>query len=98
MSNIGHNRGKQNINAMNENDRKKLKLAVLEINDSMTRIASEREAQKDIIDTISSELDLDKKMVRRMAKVYFNANFASEMEEQKVFEQFYNAVIRGENV
>ena len=50
----------------------KLRKAIIEIADSLTRIAAERDLQKEIIKKTSEELTIDKKIIRRMAKVYFN--------------------------
>lgn len=93
MSNIGHNRNTMNANSLSKNDRKKLKKIVQELNDSLTRIAAEREFQKESIAAVSEEMGLDKKLIRRMAKTYFNASFNNEKEEHQSFEDFYELVI-----
>jgi len=95
MRNIGHNRTTVTVNSLNENDRNRLKNAIREMNDSMTRVAAERDLQKETIRTLHDELGLDKKMVRRMARTYYNANFNSEVEDNKSFEEFYSTIING---
>ena len=95
MSNIGHNRTTVTVNSLNENDRNRLKNAIREMNDSMTRVAAERDLQKETIKTLHDELGLDKKMVRRMARTYYNANFSTEVEDNKSFEEFYSTIING---
>jgi lysyl-tRNA synthetase class I len=94
MANIGHNSG-VTVNSLNENDRNRLKNAIREMNDSMTRVAAERDLQKETIKTLHDELGLDKKIVRRMARTYYNANFNSEVEDNKSFEEFYSVIING---
>ena len=70
-----------------------LRKSITEISDSLTRIASERDLQKEIIKKISEELSIDKKIIRRMAKVYFNANFAQEVELDEEFEETYRDTV-----
>ena len=94
---VGHNRNFVSVNSLSDNDRKKLKGAIQELNDSMTRVAAEKELQKEIITKICDDLGLDKKLVRKMGKTYFKANFNSEVEEQKTFEEFYDIIINGGN-
>lgn len=81
------------INSLSSIDRGKLKKAISELNDSMTRVSAENDLQKDTLASICEELGLDKKLVRRMAKVYFKANFNNEVEENKAFEEFYTIVM-----
>ena len=96
MSMLGHNQKNfVSVNSLSENDRKKLKGAIPELNDSMTRAAAEIELQKETIIKICEELSLDKKLVRKMGKTYFKANFNTEVEEQKTFEEFYDIIING---
>ena len=83
------------VNSLNENDRNRLKNAIREMNDGLTRISSERDLQKEIINTLHDELGLDKKIVRRMARTYYNANFNTEVEENKSFEELYSVIING---
>jgi hypothetical protein len=59
----------------------------------MTRVGAERELQKDTINELSGKLDIDKKLIRRMARTYFKANFNSEIQENTDFEEFYTTVM-----
>jgi ABC-type microcin C transport system permease subunit YejB len=93
MSVIGHNQSNVNINSLSTEQKQQLKKAIQELNDSMTRAAAERELQKEGINDISEKLGLDKKLVRRLAKTYFKANFNQESEENKTFEEFYTVLI-----
>jgi predicted solute-binding protein len=60
----------------------------------MTRVASERDFQKETLNTISDKTGVDKKIVRRMAKVYFKSNYSEEQEENRQFEEFYDGVMK----
>tara|TARA_R110000868_G_scaffold124490_12_gene329184 strand:+ start:7794 stop:8042 length:249 start_codon:yes stop_codon:yes gene_type:complete len=71
----------------------KLRKSITEIADSLTRIAAERDLQKEIIKKVSEELTIDKKIIRRMAKVYFNANFVQEVELDDEFEETYRDTV-----
>lgn len=94
MSMIGHNNPTVTINALSIEDRKKLRKTIEALNDSMTRVAAERELQKEAINNIFDELGVDKKVVRRMAKAHFKANFNEEVEENSNFEDFYNLIMK----
>jgi hypothetical protein len=43
MSMIGHNQQQRSVQGLTDEDRKTLKKAVIEMNDSMTRVGAERE-------------------------------------------------------
>ena len=94
MANIGHNQPFVSLNSLNESQKTELKNAIRELNDSMTRVASERDFQKEAINNVADKTGVDKKIVRRMAKVYFKSNYAEEQEENRQFEDFYDAVMK----
>lgn len=94
MAGIGHNHNFVSINSLSETQKKELKEAVQQLNDSMTRAAAERDYQKETIGNISDKTGVDKKIVRRMAKVYFKANYSQEQEENRNFEEFYDGVMK----
>ena len=94
MAGIGHNNPSVNVSSLDEEDRKRVKNAIIELNDSMTRVAAERDLQKEIINTAYEKIGVDKKLLRRMAKAYFKANFGEEVEENKTFEESYDLILR----
>jgi len=91
MSMVGHN--SRSVQGLSDTDRQKLRKAVLEVNDSLTRISAERDLQKEILTKVSDELEIDKKMFRRMCRAYFKSNFNQEVQENTDFEEFYTAII-----
>jgi cyanate lyase len=93
MTIIGHNHSFTNVNSLSAEQKRELKKTIQDLNDSMTRVQAEKELQKEAIDAIAENLNLDKKMVRRLAKVYFKANFNEESEENKTFEEFYQLIV-----
>lgn len=94
MAGIGHNRPFVSINSLTESQKTELKNAIREMNDSMTRAAAERDFQKETLTSISDKTGVDKKILRRMAKVYFRSNYAEEQEENRQFEEFYDGVMK----
>ena len=93
MSMMGHNQQQRSVQGLTEEDRKVFRKAIMELNDSMTRVGAERELQKETISELSNKLDIDKKLIRRMARTYFKANFNSEVQENTDFEEFYTTVM-----
>lgn len=93
MSMMGHNQQQRSVQGLTDEDRKALKKAILEMNDSMTRVGAERELMKEITNETCDKLGVDKKLFRRMAKAYFRANFRDEVQENTDFEEFYSTVI-----
>ena len=94
MSGIGHNKPYVSVTSLSDADKKRVKEAVIQMNDSMTRVAAERDLQKEIIKKISDDLGVDKKIFRRMSKVYYNANYAEEQEVNRNFEEMYDEVLK----
>lgn len=92
---IGHNSQPKvsNVNSLSDTDKKKLKDIIQEMNNSLTRVAAERELQKEMLTKAAEELGLDKKLVRRMSKVYFKSNFSEEVESDNAFQDFYEMII-----
>ena len=93
MSMMGHNQQQRSVQGLTEEDRKILRKAVMEMNDSMTRVGAERELQKETTNEIADKLGTDKKLFRRMSRAYFRANFKEEVQENTDFEEFYTTVM-----
>jgi hypothetical protein len=91
---IGHNKKVgRSVNGLSTLDRTKLKGAIKELNDSLTRIAAEREFQKEAVERLSGELGIEKKLIKKLAKTYFSATYNEEVEEHKIFEEFYQVIL-----
>ncbi len=73
-------------------DRLKLEGALKDMSASMARQDAERDLQKNVIGDICEELDLNKKVFRKLAKVYHKQNFDQEVTTHQEFEQLYEAV------
>jgi hypothetical protein len=83
-----------NVAMSNPVDRKKVVDALTEISNSMTRIAAERDLIKEIINEKSEEFQLDKKIFRRMAKVFHKDSFSEEVAESSEFEVLYENIVQ----
>ena len=73
-------------------DRKKIKNALQEISDSMTRMASERDLIKDIKKMLHDDYELPRKYVSKMAKVYHAQSFDAEVAEADNFATLYETI------
>lgn len=67
--------------------------AMQELSNSMTRIEAERDLIKDIITNLCDDHELDKKIIRKMARVYHKRSFTTEVQEHEEFEVLYENVI-----
>ena len=75
-------------------DKKKLEDALKDMSASMSRQSAERDLQKNVISDICEELDLNKKVFRKLAKVYHKQNFADEVATHQEFETLYESVTK----
>ena len=80
------------ITNLTPNDKVKLEGALKDMSVSMTRVAAERDLQKNVINDICEELQLNKKVFRKLAKVYHKQNFDDEVGTHNDFENLYKAV------
>ena len=76
----------------NPADRKKIQASMQEISDSLTRQAAEREYVKEAIAETCEKFDLDKKIFRKMVRVFHKANFTEEVAEHEQFEVMYETI------
>lgn len=77
----------------NEVDRKKIREALQECSNSLTRISSERDLIKEIAKDLSETYEIPKKQVNKMIKVYHKQNFNEEIATQNEFEALYEEVV-----
>ena len=72
--------------------RKAIRKVLDELSGSMSRIEGERDYISETIKKLSEEYQLNKKVLRRMAKTYHRQNFSSEIAENEEFETMYEQV------
>lgn len=77
---------------LNPDVRKKVQNAVMEADRALIEIDSQKEQIKDIINKVAEEHDLEKKVLRKMIKVYHKNNLATVKLEHNELEAFYDEV------
>lgn len=78
----------------NPKDREDLLKVLKECSDSMTRIKSEKDFMKEAIKEVCEKLDVPKRLVNRMVKVYHKQNYDEEVAVQDQFETLYETVVK----
>lgn len=78
-------------------DRKKIRDALQEASNSLTRISAERDLIKEIAADLSEKFELPKKQVNKMIRVYHKQSFSEEVAAQNEFEQLYEDVVNMQN-
>lgn len=78
-------------------DRQKLLNSIKEMSNSMTRVESERDFQKDAITDAAETLGLEKKYVRKLANVYHKQNMSEILQEQEEIEALYELITSTNN-
>ena len=73
-------------------DRKKIRGALEEISNSLTRIGAERSLIKEILQDVEDKFELPKKYTRKVAKIFHKQNFAEVKTEQEDLETIYETV------
>jgi len=71
---------------------KELKGAISEINEHMYNIKQKQNQIKEIIDVTYDNLKVPKKIIKRMAKVYFNQSLQEEVAGFKEFEALFEGI------
>jgi len=74
-------------------DKKALKGVLDELSNSMLRVKSEKEFQKEAIADAAEKFNMNKKILRKMAKVYHNNSFTEEVMEMEEFQTLYESVV-----
>ena len=78
----------------NPADRDKLLGVLKECSNSLVRMEAERDLIKEAVKDICDKLQLPKRVVNKMVKVYHKQNFDEEVAVQDQFMGLYNAVVK----
>jgi len=78
----------------NPADRDKLLGVLKECSNSLVRMEAERDLIKESVKDICDKLELPKRVVNKMVKVYHKQNFDEEVAVQDQFMELYNAVVK----
>jgi len=82
------------INQLSEPDRDKLFKIIRECSDSMTRMDAEKDYVREAIADTSKAMQLPKKLVAKLVKVYHKQNFDEEVAVQEQFETLYETIVK----
>ena len=82
------------INQLSQPDREKLFKIIKECSDSLTRIEGENDFIKESIAAASKNMQLPKKLVAKLVKVYHKQNFDEEVAVAEQFETLYETVVK----
>ena len=74
-------------------DPSKIRKAIEEISDSMTRTDAERDLVKEIINKVNEDEGIDKRVLRKMARAYHKQNFHDETALNDEFETAFTNIM-----
>lgn len=77
----------------NPADQIKIKKMLSEISDSFTRIEAERDLIKETIEALSEDFDIEKKILRKMARIFHKQNYSTVEAEQEELALLYESVV-----
>jgi hypothetical protein len=66
--------------------------AIVEISNSMTRMAAERDLIKETLNMVKDKYELPQKYTRTLAKIYHKQNFQEVKSEQSEVETLYESI------
>jgi len=82
------------INQLSEPDKEKLFKIIKECSNSMVRIDGEKDYIREAIADTSKSMQLPKKLVTRLIKVYHKQNYDEEVAVHEQFETLYETVVK----
>lgn len=80
---------------MIEADRVKLKKVLDDVSNMMTMMESERSAINEAISEASKNFNIDKKVLRKIARTYHKQNFNDEVATNETFVEVYEQLTKG---
>jgi|TARA_R110000744_G_scaffold120740_2_gene224971 CBS-domain-containing membrane protein len=75
-------------------DRKTIKDAMTEISNSMVRIEGEKAYIKEAIEELNDKVDIDKKYLNKLARVYHKQTLAQATAEMEDLEALYESCLK----
>ena len=82
------------INQLSQPDREKLFKIVKYCSDSMTRIEGENDFIRESIAETAKNMQLPKKLVAKLVRVYHKQNYDEEVAVHEQFENLYESVVK----
>jgi len=77
---------------LSEEGKKALRSFCGELSASMTRVEGERDFQREAIKTFAEEHEVDKKILRQIARIYHRQNFHAVSTEHHVLKSCYEQI------
>lgn len=77
----------------NPEDKRKIKSALSDASDSLYRISAERENIKEIINSVSKDYNIPKKIVSKMVRTFHKESYDKERAEADDFETYYESIV-----
>jgi regulator of replication initiation timing len=74
-------------------DRKKVFDCLKELDASMLRAAAEKDFQKEAIERLTEEVQIDKKHVKNMARIYHKQNFTAVQQDNEDLVALYEEIV-----
>ena len=81
----------------NPEDKKKFQNAIQEISNSMTRTEAERDLINEVVKDLAEDFQINKKIIRKIARAYHKQNLAEEQTDHEEFVDIYEGVINAKN-
>jgi hypothetical protein len=78
----------------NPADREKLLNVLRECSGSLTRMEGEKDFIKEAVTNVCKDLQLPKRLVNRLVKVYHRQNFDEEVAVHEQFESLYETIVK----
>jgi len=78
----------------NPADREKLLNVLRECSGSLTRMEGEKDFIKEAVTNVCKELQLPKRLVNRLVKVYHKQNYDEEVAVHEQFETLYETIVK----
>jgi len=82
------------INQLSQPDREKLFKIVKDCSDSMARIEGENDFIRESIAETAKQMQLPKKLVAKLVRVYHKQNYDEEVAVHEQFETLYETVVK----
>lgn len=81
------------IMKLTEEQKKAVKGCLQEISNSYTRVAAEKELVKEVIQRMADEFEMNKKLSRKLAKVYHKRNIEEEIAANEELTETYDMIV-----
>lgn len=82
---------------LSDTQKQQIRNCLQEISNSYTRIEAERDNIKDIIQRMADEFEMNKKLSRRLARVYHKRNIEEEVASTNELNETYDQIVSPSN-